>query len=477
MVDSFWQRVRQSQGPRLDFGSFLYDDWGDVPGRSEAGQLYSPGNPTGAKPGDATWPGSVLYTGNGNTNTTSVPAGSGVGVGALGPLVTGQARTGTGQSGQGQVGGAGVVGTFNGATTAGGSLPFKMPGGWNPAGNKYSYNFGPPPPTGDPGSYLYNIGYKSGQDTHLHRYSTNPDGSGGHTQNNFHRVYGWMNAIAKANGYGDIAEVPREWLPQIASYAIGRLKTDYEKAGADWNQSGFAVADRSLAGAAGNTAQGGNTVVSPLNSQGQPGMASGAPPTAPGAQMGQPGGQGSTDYNLYLQNNKVGRMAELLTRLGLGTPQRQRSFVGSTLANTYTDLFDPWMQTQGIGGGNVADNFSNLMDNFVGKMQGSGGMGAIANDANAAIRAIAQGGSPYAQGLGDTELFGLLKGFNQLANTPMNPWMQQAYGNLSDDALFNFAQQQGQRLKTGGVDQGTAQTLLQFLQSDPRYGFLTGQGR
>lgn len=208
-----------------------------------------------------------------------------------------------------------------------------------------------------------------------------------------------------------------------------------------------------------------------------PGTPVGAPPTAPGTQMGQPGGQGSTDYNLYLQNNKVGRMAELLTRLGLGTPQRQRSFVGSTLANTYTDLFDPWMQTQGIGGGNVADNFSNLMDNFVGKMQGSGGMGAIANDANAAIRAIAQGGSPYAQGLGDTELFGLLKGFNQLANTPMNPWMQQAYGNLSDDALFNFAQQQGQRLKTGGVDQGTAQTLLQFLQADPRYGFLTGQGR
>jgi hypothetical protein len=501
VAEDFWSRVKRSQGPRLDFGSFLYDgsqlygkppqqttNWGQVPQAKESGTAwqYQSGNPFGmdwSQAGEA---------------TTSVPTAPGVGVNALAGVVNGQARMGQGQSGQQQVANATTppvpAGSGVGVGALGPLVTGQAGGGGGASWSGQDYKL----PSGEvlPGnaSFTLDIG---GQQVRMPGYYDPASATGGKPAAIFKNgtydetaIQRFQRRMLDAKNRGENINDPNVIYREMArvrddaAVAIGSSDPAALRAA-----TGFVHLDRFVRGANGETGytsaaipgqQGGNTVdpYSPLNNQAQPGQASGAPATAPGQQMGQPGGQGSTDYNLYLQNNKVGRMAELLTRLGLGTPQRQRSFVGSTLANTYTDLFDPWMQTQGFGSNaNVADNFSNLMDNFVGKMQGSGGMGAIAGDANAAIQAITGGGSKLAQGLGDTELFGLLKGFNQLANTPMNPWMQQAYGNLSDDALFSYAQQQGNRLKTGGVDDATAQTLLQFLQGDPRFGFLTGQGR
>jgi len=194
----------------------------------------------------------------------------------------------------------------------------------------------------------------------------------------------------------------------------------------------------------------------------------GAVPPVPGA------GGSNPQYNMLLQGDKATRMAALLDRLGLGDPMRQRSTFGKAIAGRLGQLLDPWLQTQGIAGGNVADNQSNLIDKFVGNFQnGGGGMGALAGDASNAARIATT--DPRYTGLDNEELIAMLHGFNQLANLPQNEWLQRAYGGLQDDSVANYYGQVNKAAQNGG-DPASIR-YLQTIKSNPLFGFLTGQGR
>ena len=197
----------------------------------------------------------------------------------------------------------------------------------------------------------------------------------------------------------------------------------------------------------------------------------GLDPTNGGGQGGvTPGGSGNPQYNLDLQGNEVLRTAALLQRLGLGSPMAQSNMLGATRAQRATQLLDPWMQTQGMTGGNVADNFSSLMDKFVGYLTQSGGMGAIAGDARAAAQALP--GNPLFANAPDNETIGMLKGFNQLANLPMNPWLQRAYGNLQDQSIAQYGNKLNEAAQ-GGLPLDF--NYLGYIQQNPLFQFLTGQ--
>jgi hypothetical protein len=198
---------------------------------------------------------------------------------------------------------------------------------------------------------------------------------------------------------------------------------------------------------------------------------SGAPPAAPGQQLGAPPGGSLPQYDIALQQDEALRRAALMNRLGLGTPQRQRSVWGGAVGGTLGQLFDPWMQTQGIGGGDVS-NLSGLLDQFVSRFQdGGGGLASVAGDArNAAAQAL---GNPAFAGLKDPELIAMLKAFGQLGNITSNDWLQRAYGGLQDDSVFDLYSQIDQAAR-GGLDPASV-NYLDVIQQNPLYGFLTGR--
>jgi hypothetical protein len=198
---------------------------------------------------------------------------------------------------------------------------------------------------------------------------------------------------------------------------------------------------------------------------------SGAPPAAPGQQLGAPPGGSLPQYDIALQQDEALRRAALMNRLGLGTPQRQRSVWGGAVGGTLGQLFDPWMQTQGIGGGDVS-NLSGLLDQFVSRFQdGGGGLASVAGDARtAASQAI---GDPRFSGLKDPELIAMLKAFSQLGNITSNDWLQRAYGNLQDDSVFDLYSQIDQAARQG--QDPASVNYLGILQDNPLYGFLTGR--
>lgn len=302
-------------------------------------------------------------------------------------------------------------------------------------------------------------GYDARKDTNLYEFN-----GVANSESNWHRVNRWAMDNARDRGMD----------PQAAyNAALARLKYEAQAAGRDLNTLGFDLtnvqaAPQGAAGAGqapqtGQSPQTGGTPVADPNGGG------GAVPPVPGA-----GGVSNPQYNLFLQKDKAARMAALLDRLGLGDPMRQRSVFGSAVGGTLGQVLDPWMQTQGMAGGNVTDNFSNLIDKFVGNFKGGGGgMGAIAGDAANAARIAST--DPRYTSLEDPEMIALLQGFSQLANLPQNEWLQRAYGNMQDDSVSNFYGQVNKAAQNGG-DPASIR-YLQTIKSNPLFGFLTGQGR
>lgn len=192
---------------------------------------------------------------------------------------------------------------------------------------------------------------------------------------------------------------------------------------------------------------------------------------AVGAQEARPG-QSNPQYNNYLMNNKAGRMAALMARLGFGNPMRSRSVFGSTVGGRLGKMLDPWIDTQGIAGGNVADNYSGLIDKFVGNFEnGGGGMGAIAGDAQNAARTIAS--DPRYSNMEDPELIAMLQSMSQLANSTQNEWLQRAYGNVQDDSVQDFYTTVDKAAQSGGDPAGIR--YLPYVRQNPLFAFLTGQ--
>lgn len=171
-----------------------------------------------------------------------------------------------------------------------------------------------------------------------------------------------------------------------------------------------------------------------------------------------------------MATDKAFRFAQLLDTMGLGDPNRQHSYVGSSLANTYTKLFDPWTETQGLGGEGVMDNWDGMMQDFARKVQSPGGFGALSGDATKALQQLAG----QAEGRDDTELMGLVSNFNQLRNMPMNPVMQRYYNNVQDDSFGQFLSQLGQIQRGQGDAAAAAFRYLPFIQGDARYRGLMG---
>lgn len=183
---------------------------------------------------------------------------------------------------------------------------------------------------------------------------------------------------------------------------------------------------------------------------------------------------GVTDpkYNMLLMGDKAARTAALLQRLGLGDPMRQRSVYGQAVGGQLTQLLDPWMKTQGLGGGNVADNFSDLIDKYTGYFnQGGGGMGAIANDARSGLGTV-MGDSKFGA-LDDDEHIAMIQTLNELADLPKNSWLRKALGNIMDDSVGQFYAGVDQRARAGQDPAGFR--YLPFIKGDPRYAFMTGR--
>jgi hypothetical protein len=319
--------------------------------------------------------------------------------------------------------------------------------------------------------YALPVGYDSNQDT----FRGELKGEAGETS--------WSRALRKAqdmviNGQADwntairqsIALVNQEAAAQGKTTGFGQAtQTDTlgNPNGGGWPNGGAGQSMRGLGytpptSYQKDNGQEGSDVSMPGYDPGQ-----GAGGTMPGQ---QPGSGTNPQYNLDLRDNKVVRMAALLDRLGLGSPMAQSNMLGGDRANRAMQLFDPWMQTQGIAGGNVADNFSGLMDKFVGYLQNSGGMGAIANDASSAARTVMT--DPRFATQPDEEMMSLLQGFSQLANLPGNEWLQRAFGNIQDQSVGQY----GQLLNQASHDKKPLDfNYMGYIKKDPIYGFLTGQ--
>jgi len=329
------------------------------------------------------------------------------------------------------------------------------------------------------------VNYDGSKDTFANAYQGGAGQPGGSNETNWRRVNRWTQHYVSQEGMK----------PQEAhNKALMRLKRDLTGPGRDWRQSGYDLSNVPTLSADGKTS-------TPPVQTAAPGQPTAPQPTAPqttapqattggGGNVGYPndgGGQtgptgptgptgqtGAGQYNAYLLKDKAARMSALLGRLGLGDPMRQRSVFGSAVGGQLGKLLDPWMQTQGMAGGNVADNQSSLIDQFVNKFNtGGGGMGSVAADASNAAR-IASSDPKYAS-LEDPELIAMLQGFSQLANLPQNPWMQRAYGNIQDDSVANFYGKVDQAAKGGG-DPASVR-YLNTIKSNPIFSFLTGQGR
>lgn len=216
---------------------------------------------------------------------------------------------------------------------------------------------------------------------------------------------------------------------------------------------------------AGNGAQNGSTDVS------VPGMGAGAAAGAAAAGAAGQTGQGNPQYDTYLAESKAGRLAALMQRLGLADPMRQRSVYGSAVGGRLSQVLDPWMQTQGLGGGDVS-GVSGMIDKFVGNFRnGGGGMGAIAGDARTGLQTVMS--DPRYAALEDPEVIALIQGISQLANINQNEWLQRAYGNIQDDSVGGFYGAINQAARNGG-DPASIR-YLPHIKNNPLYNFMTGR--
>ena len=317
--------------------------------------------------------------------------------------------------------------------------------------------------------YRLPVGYDSRQDTFR-----------GELNGRVHET-SWSRAIRRAqdmvtNGQAGWDEAIKQSIASVEQEARAQGKTTgFGAAGGGSTQQGGG--DKSIT-VRDNGQQGGTGVVSPLNNQAQPGMASGAPMTAPGQQMGVPQTGGGGLYNQYVGQDKAARMAALLDRLGLGDLAAQYSGAGQVISNVATRMFDPWLTTQGMdpNGAPMMDNVTGLMDQFVNRMKGPGFYQGVANDARAGLANFTGGKNPMLdpRAMPVNELQQLLEGFNSMIYGDLsgsNPWIQQAFGRRANDALGQY-----KRAELAGMQGGGGYlNYYDFLQGDPRFQFMVGR--
>jgi hypothetical protein len=503
-MEDFWSRARRMQGPMLTFGTANTPDWGSNPYGAQQSPytLYSPpvpngqigpSGPAGAYPPQPTtnwgqvpqWTGTAAYPQSGGPWQSAPPAspygadvnyqrtrdttvsGGGDDPWGLDPKTapppqadTGGARTGLGQPNQPPTPSGTIPPTAGQA-----KVTVNQDGSWTlPNGVVI------------PGSTRTTINV-NGKQVALPVYWNGGTWRG---DNNGHPEDA-LSMLARR-----LIDAERRGLnasdPNVIYDEIARLRDDIMSDGINPNDlerltgiTGLHEFVRGKVDAAGK----------PVGTVAPPGATGSGPtvpgtPGAPGADGAgaapgtgsAPGAGGDPQYDLFLQQDKAARLAALMDRVGLGTPMRQRGVYGKAVGGALSDLLDPWVQTQGIGGGDVSD-ISGLIDQFAGRFNaGGGGVASVASDARNAARQAA-GNPTYTQGLDDPEIIAMLKGFNQLGSVGYNPWMQRAYGNLQDDSVFEFYNAVNQQARGGGDPAGIR--YLPYIQRNPLYGFLTGQ--
>lgn len=303
---------------------------------------------------------------------------------------------------------------------------WKAPG-WDLTQNQYQYDI---PAEFRSNQNMYQLGYNEQQDTNRLPFS---GGQGG--QRNFDRVYAQMNDLAKANGFGDIAQADGAFQQWAANAAIGRLRTDYAKSGADWNTSGFAGYDKYLQGQGqgtplGNPQQPKPTLqgeFTPAGNQGQRspmvGTAASSSDTGQGGDMvlpnimpGPTGNAGSTPAGA------LGHTAQTSSGLPAMTGQGGNFSLGNFQFEDLDRVIaqakgNPQLAAQllrmakGGSGGAVKTTIGKYMDNYYGKalqaalaQAGNGGQGGSSNplwDILQGFQGAQAGGTivPFAQGL------------------------------------------------------------------------------
>jgi len=335
-----------------------------------------------------------------------------------------------------------------------------LPGGWNAGGNKFQYNI---PQGFQANTNLFQHGYDPNQDT-----AGIDVGRGAQTQSNLDRVYGWMNSVAKANGFSDISQMPPDKQQQAMSYAVGRLRTDSfasDPSGASWQRTGFGGYDKYLVGGGGGgqqSAAGGQQMGGGQSSQGgqpsQGGQQAGGGqfPSGPniltaeqaakinannplanvkaGQQMG--GDDGQNQRNMALIGAPEFAMNKMMEAIGLA-PGANNAFANS-IRNTLKPQLGRFMQLQGIGDGqrNFMDSAETSLNEFSARVNsGSGLFEGLQNFANAQKQAAFTPGSTFLKNDNETQMAALSQ-LTALGTSGMNPLMQSAWKNYYDTAAY-----------------------------------------
>ena len=327
---------------------------------------------------------------------------------------------------------------------------YRLPQGWQAEGNKYAFNV-PPTKPGDPGNMLYQLGYDPARDGFKV-----PSAQGNRKE--FDVVYAYMNEVAKANGYGDIAQAPPDLGAWAINYAVGRLKTDTINAQgqAGWANSAFAGFDRQAAQAAAPATPGATTP--PAAGTQTPGTQPPAttsttttPPTTTPAGTTTPvtavnpltgetitatGDSGNNQRNMALISNSDFALNQMMEEIGLA-PGSNNAFANA-IRNTLKPQLARYMQLQGLGDGqpNYIDNAQNSLQDFTNRVNGGAGLFEGLNQfANQQKAAAFAPGSKFMNSDNETQMAALSQ-LTALGTAGMNPLMQAAWKQYFDNAAY-----------------------------------------
>jgi len=333
---------------------------------------------------------------------------------------------------------------------------------------------------------MYQMGYNPAQDA-----GGIDVGRGGQGETNFNRVYGWMNAVAKANGAGDISQLPPDKQAAAMAYAVGRLRTDsyaVDPSGGAWQRTGFAGYDKYLAG--GQTGQMGQAPPPPVGAQppapvgtqppppvgaqppaqGQTGApppppvgaqppAQGAPPTG-----GQTGGQNAV--NMGIAGNAQQQMRIMMHAIGIDPDDT--SIFGRSIQNTLQKILPAYMTSKGFGmqsgqGPNAGDNIEQNIKGLAAIMNGNGGFNEHLQNTAAGMKAQLAPGSWASQNLDEQQMMEAMGNITNLGTRGMSPMMQEAYFNYYKRAMGNEGDYRLEQVRNGTLK--TAQKPVDWLRS------------